>query len=508
MELLHLAGSGHSDTSTRRDVQTATGDGQGVDDFTVALAALRLDKVLGEDLAGDVEFAVFGKLKAGEIAAVTWEWVKEEMRRDKTMIDLVDQIRKGFNEAMVERLPQGLAEFWRHRNSLHVVDGVVMMAEQIVIPPSLRHKVLDQLHGAHQGVSQMTGCAQVLVFWPGILSDIAKMWDNYRTCDTIALSQCQTHPVPPEIPTYPFEMVCSDYFDQGGMHYLITGWMSAGAKPQMEEAGVKGLIKACKETFMALGVPVELASDGGPEYASTEFRLFLQRWGVQPRMSSAYHASSNGRAEVAVKATKRALRDNTVEDGCLDTNRFTQALLIFRNMPDRYTGKSPAELLLGRRLCDTLPHPYANHQNLIANNSPVDNRWLATWSLREQNLRVRMAKMVDQLDTKALLEVGDKVRVQNQTGAHKTRWDRMGVVMVVNKKFEQYLVKMDGSLRCTARNRKFLRKIRPTHRGRPHKMRHGQAGWDGNTDDTRHDNHTQPGWPTKLHQCPTGQHRQ
>ena len=58
---------------------------------------------------------------------------------------------------------------------------------------------------------------------------------------------------------------------------------------------------------MALGVPEEVANDGGPEYKSHEFKRFLDRWGVKLRTSSAYHPSANGRAEVAVKAAKRAL---------------------------------------------------------------------------------------------------------------------------------------------------------------------------------------------------------
>ena len=97
-----------------------------VDNFMVTLAALQLDEVLREDLAGDVGFAAFGKLKASEIAAVTWERVKEERWHDKTMVvvDLVDAIGKGFNRAMVERLPQGLAEFWRHRDRLHVAPSL------------------------------------------------------------------------------------------------------------------------------------------------------------------------------------------------------------------------------------------------------------------------------------------------------------------------------------------------------------------------------------------------
>ncbi len=77
-------------------------------------------------------------------------------------------------------------------------------------------------------------------------------------------------------------------------------------------------------------------------------------------MRSAYHAPSNGRAEVAVKSVKRALRDNTGQDGRLDTDTFARALLLLRNTPDRDTGTSPAELLIlfGCQLCNALPQPY------------------------------------------------------------------------------------------------------------------------------------------------------
>ena len=114
---------------------------------------------------------------------------------------------------------------------------------------------------------------------------------------------------------------------------------------------------------MAFGVPVEVANDGGPEYTNT---------------------------------------------------------------PDRDTGVSPAELLFGRRLRDTLPQPYTRRQVLIENNSPVDKRWLEMWSERESALRTRMGQMVDKLDAKAHdlapLEVGDRVKVQNQAGTAKTPW--------------------------------------------------------------------------------------
>ena len=200
------------DATSRRPQESAVP----TDSFSAAISAIMTTEESGEDLAGDAEFAAMGRLKANEITAVTWERVKEETWLDDNMRHLIEAIHNGFNEAVQERLPAGLTDYWRHRGSLIVVDGVVMMGERIVIPASLRQEVLTHLHGAHQGVSQMTNRAQGSVFWPGISSDIARTRQNCRTCDTIAPSQPQADAVPPEIPTYPFQMICSDYFDLGG----------------------------------------------------------------------------------------------------------------------------------------------------------------------------------------------------------------------------------------------------------------------------------------------------
>ena len=58
-----------------------------------------------------------------------------------------------------------------------------------------------------------------------------------------------------------------------------------------------------------------ISSDGGPEFVSAEIRDFYKRWGVYHRLSSAYFPQSNGRAEVAVKLTKRLLEDNVGVNG-------------------------------------------------------------------------------------------------------------------------------------------------------------------------------------------------
>ena len=58
------------------------------------------------------------------------------------------------------------------------------------------------------------------------------------------------------------------------------------------------------------------------------------------------------------------------------------------------------------------------------------------------------------------LKVGDKFRIQNQTGLHPNKWDKIGTIIDV-KQFDQYHIKFDEYGRVSLRKRKFIRKFIP-----------------------------------------------
>ena len=99
---------------------------------------------------------------------------------------------------------------------------------------------------------------------------------------------------------------------------------------------------------------MQIASDGGPEFSADLTKTFLKKWNVEHRISSAYNAESNGRAEVAVKSTKRLLMSNADPRGSLDNDNFLQAMLTQRNTPDVDCKLSPAQVLFGHPLNDSL----------------------------------------------------------------------------------------------------------------------------------------------------------
>ena len=146
-----------------------------------------------------------------------------------------------------------------------------------------------------------------------------------------------------------------------GYYYFVaadrlSGWLEVQQiRAGTNEAGSQGLCKALRRIMITFGVPTEISSDGGPEFKAGETKSFFEKWGIRHRLSSVSFPSSNGRAELAVKTAKRLLMDNISPNGSLDNDGMVRALLVYRNTPDPGCKLSPAQILLGRPLRDTLP---------------------------------------------------------------------------------------------------------------------------------------------------------
>ena len=101
--------------------------------------------------------------------------------------------------------------------------------------------------------------------------------------------------------------------------------------------------------FTIWGLPKTLVSDNGPQFASADFANWCRSNGIVHMTSAPFHPSSNGEAERLVGVFKRAMQRSVVEEG-LEKDQAARAFLReYRSTPHSTTGKTPAELMLGRQ---------------------------------------------------------------------------------------------------------------------------------------------------------------
>ena len=97
-------------------------------------------------------------------------------------------------------------------------------------------------------------------------------------CNEMAPSNHRELLCPSPEPEYPWQLAAADYFSMAGNNYLavadrFTGWIEV-----YEMVGkAMTLIKTLRNLFAQMGVPEELATDGGPSFTANETRQFFKQ---------------------------------------------------------------------------------------------------------------------------------------------------------------------------------------------------------------------------------------
>ena len=102
------------------------------------------------------------------VSSTEIELICEETTKDPTLTLLRCYIHMGWpNDCRM--LPQELHTFYR---DLSMENGLITKGARLLIPSTLRKRVLEQIHDGHLGIEKCMLKARDSVFWPGISNDI------------------------------------------------------------------------------------------------------------------------------------------------------------------------------------------------------------------------------------------------------------------------------------------------------------------------------------------------
>ena len=270
-----------------------------------------------------------------------------QQRTANELNDLHSMILKGWPDTRSET-PHSIREYWNHRDELSVSDGIVYKGMRIVVPPTLRPTMLQQVHESHLGIVKCKERAREVLFWPGMSQQIEDLVQDCDICQTFQNKQHSETLNPTPHPDLPWTEVASDIFDWKGSQYLlIVDYYSRYITvDKLEDMSSSSTIAVLKSQFCQHGIPETLRTDNGPQYSSEEFRQFCSNYQIIHSTSSPHFPQSNGEAERAVQTVKRLWKK------CRDKQL---ALLDYRTTPLKSCNLSPAQLMFGRRPRNKLP---------------------------------------------------------------------------------------------------------------------------------------------------------
>ena len=150
---------------------------------------------------------------------------------------------------------------------------------------------------------------------------------------------------------------------------------------------------------------------------------------------------SNGHAEAAVKQMKKLIQANLGPNGILNRSSAMAGLQVFRNTPREPTGLSPAVMIFGHSIRDSVP---MKREALLPE---------FRFKQEQRNLQCKQGKQGTNKEL-PLLKPKTPIRIQNLS---TKKWDQTGFIVNFGQNTRKYMVRVGHKI--IRRNRHFLKPI-------------------------------------------------
>jgi RNase H-like domain found in reverse transcriptase/Reverse transcriptase (RNA-dependent DNA polymerase)/Integrase zinc binding domain len=264
--------------------------------------------------------------------------------------ELKSLIAKGWPNHKTQ-VPRNCREYWSMREEITDDDGLIFVGNKVLVPPTLRVKMLQILHEGHFGIEKCKARARNVMYWPGISKDIYNLVMQCGTCQHFGKQNAKEPLMPHPVPKRAWQTVSADILEYQDKAYLAvkdyySRWIEL---VQLKDKTANEVSVKLQSIFARFGIPDTLIADNMP-FSSYAFKTFAEQWNFTVKTTSPRFAQSNGMAENAVKIAKTMLRKAIYE-----SKNVSSFLLEYRNTPITNIGLSPAQLLMNRQLKSNLP---------------------------------------------------------------------------------------------------------------------------------------------------------
>ncbi|XP_065204117.1 uncharacterized protein K02A2.6-like [Planococcus citri] len=245
--------------------------------------------------------------------------------------------------------------FFNRRDLLSYEQGIIMLGSRVVIPASLQKPVLEKLHYTHPGINAVKSLARTTVWWPNCDNDIEIFIKRCEHCQRAGPREPSTPLNLWNTPEKSMERIHIDFTGpyHGFIWFVIidafSRWMEIFV---LKTATTETAIGKLRPFFAMFGLPAQIVADNGAQFRSNEFKQFCLSNSIKLIFTTPYHSRSNGLVERAIRTFKwrydKMSSDPRYKGSPSD--RLQELLFVYRTTEHNTTGRTPAEMFLGRKL--------------------------------------------------------------------------------------------------------------------------------------------------------------
>lgn len=293
--------------------------------------------------------------------AVTMRELEEASREDEEL----QEIRRSIDTGR-----------WHNCDKLYVavsselctMGELVLRGNRIIVPEKLRPRTLTLAHEGHLGIVGTKQNLRTKVWWPGMEKEAEKFCKSCYGCQLVS------RPNPPEpvrstkLPSGPWEDIALDFLGplpSGHSVLVIIDYYSRYYEIAiLKSTTAEKTVETLKVIFARHGLPLTVHSDNGPQFISQVFADYMKAIGAKHLKVTPRWPQANGEVERQNQSLLKRMKIAQAE-GKDWQQEILSYLAAYRATPHPSTGRSPAELLFGRKIRTKLPQ-------LLGNNDMAD----------------------------------------------------------------------------------------------------------------------------------------